>query len=112
MIRRPPRSTLFPYTTLFRSPSVQAGRLAAPFQTADPGQTATIVAARGSGPLTAADTAAVSKVEQAVRGVPGVSSVRDAGTSPDRSAAPAVVTVPGSVSTSNTAATDVVNRIP
>src|SRR2546430_10077025 len=27
MIRRPPRSTLFPYTTLFRSP--QGGRLAA-----------------------------------------------------------------------------------
>src|SRR5258708_11149483 len=26
MIRRPPRSTLFPYTTLFRSPGVQ-GRL-------------------------------------------------------------------------------------
>src|SRR3712207_8145030 len=25
MIRRPPRSTLFPYTTLFRSPSMQAG---------------------------------------------------------------------------------------
>src|SRR5437868_9944184 len=25
MIRRPPRSTLFPYTTLFRSPHVQAG---------------------------------------------------------------------------------------
>src|SRR2546422_7743994 len=24
MIRRPPRSTLFPYTTLFRSPSLQA----------------------------------------------------------------------------------------
>src|SRR3712207_7634401 len=24
MIRRPPRSTLFPYTTLFRSPSAQA----------------------------------------------------------------------------------------
>src|SRR3712207_9231715 len=24
MIRRPPRSTLFPYTTLFRSPEVQA----------------------------------------------------------------------------------------
>src|SRR2546422_2122346 len=37
MIRRPPRSTLFPYTTLFRSPtaptpygSVTSGRLAAP----------------------------------------------------------------------------------
>src|SRR2546430_8521988 len=26
MIRRPPRSTLFPYTTLFRSPSVTAGQ--------------------------------------------------------------------------------------
>src|SRR3712207_8060741 len=27
MIRRPPRSTLFPYTTLFRSPQVHAGLL-------------------------------------------------------------------------------------
>src|SRR5258705_5362630 len=26
MIRRPPRSTLFPYTTLFRSPSAPSGR--------------------------------------------------------------------------------------
>src|SRR2546430_8736069 len=26
MIRRPPRSTLFPYTTLFRSPAVLASR--------------------------------------------------------------------------------------
>src|SRR5688572_32554778 len=26
MIRRPPRSTLFPYTTLFRSPSASSGR--------------------------------------------------------------------------------------
>src|SRR2546422_7128942 len=26
MIRRPPRSTLFPYTTLFRSPHVERGR--------------------------------------------------------------------------------------
>src|SRR5256886_13431240 len=26
MIRRPPRSTLFPYTTLFRSPVVSQGR--------------------------------------------------------------------------------------
>src|SRR4051812_49987060 len=25
MIRRPPRSTLFPYTTLFRSPALHAG---------------------------------------------------------------------------------------
>src|SRR5256885_12444388 len=28
MIRRPPRSTLFPYTTLFRSPSVVAAAVA------------------------------------------------------------------------------------
>src|SRR5437867_9269104 len=27
MIRRPPRSTLFPYTTLFRSPGQSTGRL-------------------------------------------------------------------------------------
>src|SRR2546429_7567942 len=35
MIRRPPRSTLFPYTTLFRSPSGSARvhRLHAPFVT-------------------------------------------------------------------------------
>src|SRR3989441_12775965 len=30
MIRRPPRSTLFPYTTLFRSPVVLAARAPAP----------------------------------------------------------------------------------
>src|SRR2546426_3163056 len=31
MIRRPPRSTLFPYTTLFRSLSSSAGKLTIPF---------------------------------------------------------------------------------
>src|SRR2546430_9996903 len=30
MIRRPPRSTLFPYTTLFRSPALDAGTLSGP----------------------------------------------------------------------------------
>src|SRR5256886_13188565 len=30
MIRRPPRSTLFPYTTLFRSPFGRAQRVGAP----------------------------------------------------------------------------------
>src|SRR2546426_11504512 len=30
MIRRPPRSTLFPYTTLFRSHDVVGGKLALP----------------------------------------------------------------------------------
>src|SRR5690348_18452257 len=32
MIRRPPRSTLFPYTTLFRSLSVRRGRVGRQFQ--------------------------------------------------------------------------------
>src|SRR5215813_4633543 len=38
MIRRPPRSTLFPYTTLFRSPGAGtcAGLAAAPAHAADP----------------------------------------------------------------------------
>src|SRR5688572_32715127 len=30
MIRRPPRSTLFPYTTLFRSPQVKRARVPVP----------------------------------------------------------------------------------
>src|SRR2546430_6416146 len=30
MIRRPPRSTLFPYTTLFRSPSPNTRRMSGP----------------------------------------------------------------------------------
>jgi RND superfamily putative drug exporter len=93
------------------SPSVRATQLAAPFQVVDPGQTATIVASRTSGPLTAADAAAISQAEQAVRRVPGVSSVRDAGTSPDGWAAQAVVTVPGSVSSNNSAGTAAVRRI-
>src|SRR5256884_3007945 len=39
MIRRPPRSTLFPYTTLFRSVVAQPGRrLAAPRARPDPGE--------------------------------------------------------------------------
>src|SRR5262249_60383159 len=64
-----------------------------------------------SGPLTAEDSAAMSQVEQAVRQLPGVASVRDGGTSPDGRAAQAVVTVPGSVSSNNSVADDVVHRI-
>src|SRR2546429_7101066 len=37
MIRRPPRSTLFPYTTLFRSASAGAGELAFPGPEVGPG---------------------------------------------------------------------------
>src|SRR3989442_11580493 len=36
MIRRPPRSTLFPYTTLFRSHVYQPGLLFVPFGLAQP----------------------------------------------------------------------------
>src|SRR5256886_4226097 len=32
MIRRPPRSTLFPYTTLFRSPLVRSSKYRKPFR--------------------------------------------------------------------------------
>src|ERR1017187_8039886 len=42
MIRRPPRSTLFPYTTLFRSPldrTLRPHRTAAHAQSARPGET-------------------------------------------------------------------------
>src|SRR5689334_23572736 len=39
MLRRPPRSTLFPYTTLFRSPRWCRGR-AAPFATGASGRAA------------------------------------------------------------------------
>src|SRR5258708_22836820 len=34
MIRRPPRSTLFPYTTLFRSPAAAAPRFGDPLRAA------------------------------------------------------------------------------
>src|SRR5689334_23775302 len=40
MIRRPPRSTLFPYTTLFRSGGVVAAEAAADLGKADIGQLA------------------------------------------------------------------------
>src|SRR3712207_7554560 len=40
MIRRPPRSTLFPYTTLFRSPSRRAASRCAPELPAGPRSTA------------------------------------------------------------------------
>src|SRR5206468_8797885 len=36
MIRRPPRSTLFPYTTLFRSASRHSGRARSPAPESDP----------------------------------------------------------------------------
>lgn len=92
------------------SPSVQAGKLATPFQGKNPSGTAIIVAYRAAGPLTATDNAAISRVEQAARRVPGVSLVRDEGTSQDGKAAEALVTVAGSAPNS-TAQTNVVDGI-
>src|SRR5258708_22267848 len=48
MIRRPPRSTLFPYTTLFRSPADSARDSVDPLRTPESGDEA-----RGSGILPA-----------------------------------------------------------
>jgi RND superfamily putative drug exporter len=93
------------------SPSVQAGELATPFRTGNPSGTALIVAGRASGPLTAADRAAVGRAERAALQVPGVVLVRDLGTSKDGSAAEALVTVPAPTASSNTASKKVVDGI-
>src|SRR5436309_16095 len=82
------------------SPSVQAGALAAPFRGLNPAGTAIIVADRASGPLTAADIAAIGQVEQAARLVPGVYLVTDEGTSKDGAAAQALVTLTAAASNS------------
>jgi RND superfamily putative drug exporter len=82
------------------SPSVQAGKLATPFQGTNPSGTAVIVAYQASGPLTAADQAAMGWVEQAARRIPGVALVRDEGTSKDGKAAEALVTVTAAASNS------------
>src|SRR5438309_8441591 len=42
MIRRPPRSTLFPYTTLFRSPSARACARTVPLRPNSPPPTPTV----------------------------------------------------------------------
>src|SRR2546430_13646236 len=65
MIRRPPRSTLFPYTTLFRSARAlprleQLGKGLAPFIPArDPSKRTTLAAV-----LTSADTQALASADE------------------------------------------------
>ena len=93
------------------SPSVQASRLAAPFRTVDPSQTATIVASRPGGSLTDADLAAMKRLEQAVSQVPGLSQVKDGGISPDGGATTATVIVPAEISSSNIATDEVVAAV-
>src|SRR5436190_18656033 len=60
MIRRPPRSTLFPYTTLFRSPTRAMGDLAVP------------VAFQLARTLRKAPRAIAQELAQAVGRTPGV----------------------------------------
>jgi putative drug exporter of the RND superfamily len=93
------------------SPSVQAAQLATPFQTTSPSRTAIIVASRTSGPLTAADTAAIGEVEQAIKQVSGVSEVGPLRASPDGRGAEVVVIVTASASSSTAASTAVVDAI-
>src|SRR5688572_32604849 len=50
MIRRPPRSTLFPYTTLFRSPRARDARAPRPAARRAPWRRARPRAARGARP--------------------------------------------------------------
>jgi RND superfamily putative drug exporter len=93
------------------SPSVVASHLAEPFQGKNPAATAIIVASRASGPLTAADIAAIGRVEQAARQVPGVALVKDEGTSKDGMAAEALVTVTAAAANGNASAKNVVDGI-
>lgn len=75
-------------------PSVRAARLAAPFQHGTLPQ-ALLVANRSSGPLTAPDEAAITRVEAAVRRVSGVVDVRDQGISRDGHVRKAQITLIG-----------------
>lgn len=72
------------------APSSRATALAAPFAPAA-ASPAVLVAAATSGPLTAADNAAVARVEAAIRALPRVTAVRDQGASADGRARTAMV---------------------
>ncbi len=74
------------------APSLQAARLASPFQPTS-GSTATLIAVRSNGPLSADDQAAFTAVENAVKNVAHVTSVRDQGLSSDGEARKALITI-------------------
>ncbi len=91
------------------APSMHAATLAAPFGTADliP---VTVVAATTSGPLTAADTAALTSLPARLGRVPTVVSVRDLGVSADRQAVQLVV-LARQVGANQNQATDLVDGL-
>src|SRR2546426_8498897 len=68
MIRRPPRSTLFPYTTLFRSPVKGIGVTAASLLDR-PGDVAKVLA-KGIGRITAPARQVIIEPELAAKGGP------------------------------------------
>jgi RND superfamily putative drug exporter len=93
------------------SPSQQAAALAVPFQGKQASSTATMVASRTGGPLTAADNAAIDRAEQAVARARGVTLVRDQGTSKDGEARLALVaTSTARFGTSGTAVVDAIRH--
>jgi RND superfamily putative drug exporter len=72
------------------APSIQAANLAAPFQNTRYAS-ATIVASRATGALTPADQTAIDRLEQMVRAMPHVKTVRDLSLSPDGAARQAMI---------------------
>src|SRR3712207_7332644 len=64
MIRRPPRSTLFPYTTLFRSAKVAARRAAQPWGGPTPTQAAHRRSRKNWQPAELLSPGAVSRSEE------------------------------------------------
>lgn len=84
-----PNATISSYLPA-SAPSIQAANLATPFQNRQYAS-ATLVASRANGPLTPADQAAIDRLEQLVRAMPHVKTVRDLSVSPDGEARQAAI---------------------
>jgi RND superfamily putative drug exporter len=91
------------------SPSNQAVNLESNFQPKGTASTSTIVAVRQSGPLTAADNQAISRIITKVKGLNGVNSVVDQGQSADGQARQLMVGINGAGFGNQ--ATDIVKNI-
>ncbi len=105
----PSLSSVVPNTTInsflpASAPSIQASNLAAPFQNLQYAS-ATIVASRAGGALSAADQAAIDRLETLVRAMPNVTTVRDRQVSSDGAARQVVVQADVSRSGTGTGAT-------
>src|SRR3712207_9321100 len=80
MIRRPPRSTLFPYTTLFRSPVLRAAEVVRPLSRRGVGDAAR-EGRRPGGPAAVRVVPALVVAGTAVEVAPGECAVAAAGAS-------------------------------